>query len=204
MKTMTLGDSKPGYRATPTVPSSSGIAQSSCDSDGLAADGSGCVPVDHHENLTTSEAPSELRTRVVRLAVEPSALELVRALPVLPFPPAATQGCYFVRASNGLVKIGTSDDIRTRLRAVTGASPISVELVGWFECEKVIEGVMHLVLHDTRHHGEWFQPTHELLRLMEVMRSGRWRRFGGRAPVWESQHNKAQRIARALRKAVSQ
>ncbi len=193
MNAMTSSDSKAGYRAAPTASQAPAVAVSSCDSGGLGSAATRSDPLEHHENHTTSGDVSLLNV-----------LAALMALPAVPFPPTKTGGCYFVRASNGLVKIGTSRDIRTRLNGVSGSSPLEVELVAWFKCERLIEGVLHLVLDETRHHGEWFRATPELLRLMELMRSGRWRRFVGRREgLYESDRDRAHRIAAALRKEVT-
>lgn len=80
--------------------------------------------------------------------------------------PAATF-VYFIQAESGPIKIGQSQDIERRLRALQAASADRLLLVGWIhdtDCQKdPLEARLHRRFAKARVAGEWFHPVPELL-----------------------------------------
>ncbi|MFD9047634.1 GIY-YIG nuclease family protein [Streptomyces zaomyceticus] len=86
-------------------------------------------------------------------------------LPAAPKPglAAETRSVYFIRADNGLIKIGVAAAPRERLRTIRTMSPIPLRLV------LVLPGLgaageaeLHQRFAAHRSHGEWFFPCTEI------------------------------------------
>lgn len=64
---------------------------------------------------------------------------------------------YVIRAENGLLKIGISQDPKKRLSSLQVGSPIPLELIYTMpEATYDFEKHVHKALRDYRKHGEWF------------------------------------------------
>jgi hypothetical protein len=91
---------------------------------------------------------------------------------------------YFIQAANGLIKIGTTKDIRDRLYGLRNSSPVSLRLVGLIAADEAEEQALHRRFASFRAHGEWFAPAEELVlfvrRLVEAVAHGRDSLFSGR------------------------
>jgi hypothetical protein len=72
---------------------------------------------------------------------------------------------YFIRAENGLIKIGRSDNIAHRFANLTSMSPVRLELVHAVAASNCIsaEAWMHAQFVLRRDHGEWFNLSVEEL-----------------------------------------
>lgn len=70
---------------------------------------------------------------------------------------------YVLRASNGLLKIGTTEDFLYRLKALRRLSPVPLQIVSVFNAEAADEKRAHDRFGNYRHHGEWFEPAQEIL-----------------------------------------
>lgn len=71
---------------------------------------------------------------------------------------------YFLLAeSAGLLKIGSSDDVRVRVRGLAGASPVKLQLIGVVSGGTARELELHKQFHARRVHGEWFTVDDEFL-----------------------------------------
>ena len=84
-----------------------------------------------------------------------------------------TDYVYFIEADNGLVKIGKSKDVRKRLNALRGASPISLRLLFSIDCNGQAiktEKRFHKMFAAKRKHGEWFGLNKK--EKMGIMRMG--------------------------------
>jgi hypothetical protein len=74
---------------------------------------------------------------------------------------------YFVQAENGgLVKIGKSNNIRSRLTTLQTGSPVRLAIIGAIRGDR--EAELHLRFKGLRSHGEWFKPNAALLLLVET------------------------------------
>lgn len=70
---------------------------------------------------------------------------------------------YFLAARTvGLVKIGRSIDMVSRLQAIRWLSPVPLELIGLVEGGSQREAAYHRRWANLRSHGEWFNLTVEL------------------------------------------
>lgn len=74
---------------------------------------------------------------------------------------------YFIRASNGNIKVGKSNNPTKRLCALQGACPLKLELLGTIPGNLDIERLIHLNFARHRTRGEWYRPTRRLLLFIE-------------------------------------
>ena len=70
---------------------------------------------------------------------------------------------YFVRARTGHVKIGYSASPVVRMNQLRNGSPVSLELLGVVPGDSTTEAEFHARLVGSWSHGEWFNPTNEVL-----------------------------------------
>lgn len=68
---------------------------------------------------------------------------------------------YFI-AGAGLIKIGVTTNVPSRLRAIRNSSPVPVELLGTFRGNIGDEMNAHSTFKHLRRHGEWFEDTAEV------------------------------------------
>jgi hypothetical protein len=68
---------------------------------------------------------------------------------------------YLIKAKNGYVKIGISNDVSVRMSQLRTASPIELELVDHFHVPgaKEIESQLHQEYSESHDHNEWFDLT---------------------------------------------
>lgn len=75
---------------------------------------------------------------------------------------------YFVYSEQaGLIKIGKTRHPRTRIQCLRTQSPVPLKVVGVIRAHDAHEKMLHDALEESRKHGEWFEPTTELLGLIE-------------------------------------
>jgi len=82
---------------------------------------------------------------------------------------------YFIgQAGTGLVKIGASGVPLRRLTALRAASPVPLVLLGSIPSDDCLhaERMLHHRFRASRHHGEWFERTPDLLALIDSCRNG--------------------------------
>lgn len=74
-----------------------------------------------------------------------------------------SDGCrlYFI-AGAGLIKIGVSTNLTSRLRAIRNSSPVPVELIASIPGGSALEGILHSKFAKYRRHGEWFEDCDEI------------------------------------------
>ena len=70
---------------------------------------------------------------------------------------------YFVRAENGLIKIGSTKYLEDRLYSLRCGSPVGIELVACLKGDRNTEFKLHARFAEHRLHGEWFNPAPEIL-----------------------------------------
>ena len=76
------------------------------------------------------------------------------------------QHAYFMRADNGLIKIGKSTHVEHRLAQLKTLSPVDIVLINTPLCD-ASESELHERFAHLRHHGEWFTPDVELCEYIE-------------------------------------
>jgi len=101
---------------------------------------------------------------VARLLWQKNGLHASRQMPT-----QDRQNAYFMRAENGLIKIGKSIDVKTRLSQLQTLSPIGIRLIDTPLCTATEAELHHRFAH-LRDHGEWFKPDKELLDFIAMVR----------------------------------
>jgi hypothetical protein len=74
------------------------------------------------------------------------------------FSSLGTEYIYVLGTDEGLVKIGTTNNLWSRLRQLQGMSPKKLEPLMFWVCRsgKSVEAALHALFRDYRKHGEWF------------------------------------------------
>lgn len=76
---------------------------------------------------------------------------------------------YFMHAPGaGLVKIGATSNLNSRLMALQNGSPLPLVLLGCMDGDKAVERGLHKQWSALRAHGEWFQATAELMAYIKT------------------------------------
>ncbi len=70
---------------------------------------------------------------------------------------------YFVQATNGLIKIGNTKQLKWRFESLQGQSPLPLEILATTPGNRTVEFAYHATFAEHRQHGEWFKPAPELL-----------------------------------------
>lgn len=73
---------------------------------------------------------------------------------------------YFLAAPDGLIKIGYSAKLHSRLRAIKNTSPVALTLLASIPGSKATEQQFHNRFASSRAHGEWFQPSPDLISVI--------------------------------------
>ncbi len=90
---------------------------------------------------------------------------------IAPPPPRASDGVvYFIRAENGLIKIGATKNLDSRWATFVRTSPAKLEWLFAIPGGFPVESEIHGVLRNHWSHGEWFRPDPEVLALIESRR----------------------------------
>lgn len=78
---------------------------------------------------------------------------------------AASRGCvYFVQSTQGgLIKIGVATELKKRLKGLQSMCPIPLVCLGIVPGYAELEQSLHTRFAMYRRHGEWFEPSDELL-----------------------------------------
>lgn len=77
---------------------------------------------------------------------------------------------YFIKAENGKVKIGITDNLTSRFRNISSASPIPIQMIHtvWCESALIVEAEIHKMFMGFHSHGEWFDiDDHQILEAIE-------------------------------------
>ena len=78
-------------------------------------------------------------------------------------------------SGGGLVKIGTSQSVTNRLRAIQSCSPVPLTLLASGHGGTTEERALHRYYATQRQHGEWFslsnEQTEELIQLLQLTKS---------------------------------
>ena len=70
---------------------------------------------------------------------------------------------YFVQSEVGKIKIGTSRNLSQRLRELSSGSPVPIRLLLSIPGDRSKELELHMMFAESRSHGEWFEPTQDLI-----------------------------------------
>lgn len=77
---------------------------------------------------------------------------------------------YFIRGQrSGMVKIGSTENLKERLRALKVGSPERLEIMALMEGGAEEERRLHETFAECRSNGEWFHPRTELLAFIEKL-----------------------------------
>jgi len=126
-------------------------------------------------DFTWGSSPSEPLEHNPFYKLEPPKLRLVQ-----PEPESKTSYVYFIQAeTTGLIKIGVTNKPATRLKALQTGSPMLLRPLGLIEGDTRLEAALHAQFKHLRRHGEWFEPSAELLAFIKE-----------RAKAWPSKTNK--------------
>lgn len=128
------------------------------------------------------------------------ALAKMQAIPLVSLP--LDEIVYFVR-SCGLVKIGQTGNARKRLRVLETQNAAPIEVIAFGLGTVAREQALHQRFSDARHHGEWFSPTAELIRLARaaLADTAEWRSVEAQEDARLREHLTNLRRAVATRKA---
>jgi hypothetical protein len=76
--------------------------------------------------------------------------------------PPGTDYIYVLGTDEGLVKIGTTNNLWARLKQLQSMSPMKLEPLMFWICRsgKSVEAALHALFRDYRKHGEWFSFGH--------------------------------------------
>ena len=75
---------------------------------------------------------------------------------------------YFIQeGADGPIKIGTTDDPKTRLQGLQTGNPRLLKLLYVMSGDKNLEVRLHKLFRSSCMRGEWFDPTKELTDLIE-------------------------------------
>jgi hypothetical protein len=90
-------------------------------------------------------------------------------------PQEKSRSIYFAQAKTlGFIKIGAAADVVGRLKEIQTGCPDEVELLGVIrdlDCALRREGELHRRFAKSRHRGEWFHPTDDLLDFIKNIAS---------------------------------
>lgn len=78
---------------------------------------------------------------------------------IRPFPTRV----YFARSTNGLIKIGYSNDLRRRMRELSCETKTTVTVLASFPGDRIDEYLTHYRFHESHVRGEWFRPSPALM-----------------------------------------
>lgn len=80
---------------------------------------------------------------------------------------------YFVQGELGRIKIGFSSNVESRLRDLQCSSAVPLRLLASIPGGPAVEAELHARFASARVHGEWFEPTEDLLVFIEAVRGAR-------------------------------
>lgn len=74
---------------------------------------------------------------------------------------------YFARRSDGLIKIGSSMNVKQRLAQLSAGTAESLELLGHIDGSYLFEKQIHRKLAAHCKYGEWFSPSEEVVKCID-------------------------------------
>jgi len=80
---------------------------------------------------------------------------------------------YFVQSRlGGPIKIGLTTQLNQRLKQLQNESPIPLQIVGALRGDEKVEAAIHERFRKLRLHGEWFEPSTELVEFIRQIGVG--------------------------------
>jgi len=80
---------------------------------------------------------------------------------------------YFVQSRlGGPIKIGLTTELSQRLKQLQNESPIPLQIVGALRGDEKVEAAIHERFRKLRLHGEWFEPSTELVEFIRQIGVG--------------------------------
>lgn len=73
-----------------------------------------------------------------------------------------SSGVVYFLESAGLIKIGYTKDITTRMQMLVSSSPTAMLLLGTVPGTRKVEQTWHRLFASCRHHNEWFTPSEDM------------------------------------------
>jgi hypothetical protein len=132
-------------------------------------------PIDWHYQLAAARADADHLALGYDTFEEYCEREIVEQLPaehqaaarrlVDPSERGSRRSIYFVQpAAGGLIKIGIASNVAARLSGMQTGSPVELRVIGVIAgVDQSFEAELHERYASARRHGEWFEPTAELL-----------------------------------------
>jgi len=80
---------------------------------------------------------------------------------------------YFVQSRlGGPIKIGLATELKQRLKQLQSGSPIPLQIVGALQGDEEVEAAIHERFRKLQLHGEWFEPSVELVEFIRQFGRG--------------------------------
>lgn len=79
---------------------------------------------------------------------------------------------YFIQSETGPIKIGFGRVPRARFQNIQNMSPVPLKLMATETGVRHRERQLHWKFRESRLHGEWFEPTEELLKYIDGITNG--------------------------------
>ena len=80
---------------------------------------------------------------------------------------------YFVQSEDGYIKIGCTQRLKLRIKAIQACNPLKIKLVGKMKGGYDLEAELHKRFKKYRKRGEWFHPAPELIEYIVKNKMGR-------------------------------
>ena len=140
-------------------------------------DGNGVVKrvPGYTDKRSTQHLAIELERRTERQDALPPKIDpngWTQTLDSLPDDKVPERCVYFIQAATGHIKIGFSEQLQARLRALQLASPVALRLLATLGAKgPESEAKIHARFSGLRSHGEWFFPAQQLVEFIQSISS---------------------------------
>lgn len=124
-------------------------------------------------NKVSSIAPPSLYPLVTSIcwAVRTAAASTVLSIAKGKHPDPTESTVYFAEKSDGLIKIGFAQDVEARMRQISGMAGSDLSILVTTNGGSIEEASLHRRFASAKRHGEWFEPTPELLNFIAELRA---------------------------------
>lgn len=78
---------------------------------------------------------------------------------------------YFLQASTGHIKIGTTGNLPLRIEGLRNSCPVHLDLLAAVKGDRATENKFHATFAAHRLHGEWFAPHPEILAEIDRLKA---------------------------------